>query len=688
MRRQAVALATALFFFSAPSAFPQAEADRPTPPGEKPPQTVFERIDRAGNADDYPGEAYLIVLDRSVNRVKETGVTYVDGYMLYKVLTPEGEKRLSVLRWDYDPLSSYVEVREVNLIRDGKRIPVDLASLHDLPAPQSMIYWGNRIKTLQLPRLRVGDGIEVRTFRKGFTYALLAQESGGTAPGSNAPGSNAPGDERYIPPMEGEYFDIVLFQADVPTIEKRYELQLPADKRLHSREYNGPLYSSTSYSKDSTVYAWWGLDLPPRIHEPRQPAASDFVPKVVLATVESWQAKSRWFFDVNNNQFTVTPPIKAKIEEILRDQGLLNADEERKARALVHWVAQNIRYSGQTMGEGEGYTLHPGDMIFEQRSGVCKDIAGMLVTMFRGAGLDAYPAMTMAGSRIEDLPADQFNHCVVALHSESGRWVMYDPTWVPFNNDIWSKLETEQQYLIGSPEGHTLSEIRYSPPEESPLHVRHDAELFADGTLAGTIRLESSGAMDSRLRRIVYRSAARDFEDDIRALLAPLSDRIEDLRITHREAEDFSGDMWMEIRYRAPGYGLPVAGGLEFHDPLMPVLTGNIYLFRAGYTDWKPERKTDVFLYYTQLLDVVETLKLPKGFTVQQPPQSEEVDADYGYFKGTSEVKRGKLTILSRAEVRRRQIPPSGYEGFYNAMEEAKSWAGTLFRAEPKGGAR
>ena len=100
------------------------------------------------------------------------------------------------------------------------------------------------------------------------------------------------------------------------------------------------------------------------------------------------------------------------VDEILGDAGLTKASDEAKAKALVHWVAQNIRYSGQTMGEGEGFTLHSGEMIFEQRSGVCKDIAGMLIAMMRGAGLDSYAAMTMAGSRIDEVPADQFNHCM------------------------------------------------------------------------------------------------------------------------------------------------------------------------------------------------------------------------------------------------------------------------------------
>ena len=39
----------------------------------------------------------------------------------------------------------------------------------------------------------------------------------------------------------------------------------------------------------------------------------------------------------------------------------------------------------------------------------CKDIAGTLISFLRMAGFEAYPAMTMAGSRVESSPADHFN---------------------------------------------------------------------------------------------------------------------------------------------------------------------------------------------------------------------------------------------------------------------------------------
>ncbi|MCK4511571.1 DUF3857 domain-containing protein, partial [bacterium] len=335
------------------------------PPGDSPPPTVFDRIASAGVADDHDGADHVIVYDRTVNRVKSSGVTYTDDYLLYKVLTPAGCRNQSVQRWRYEPWSSFVDVREVNIVRGDERIPVDVALVHELPAPQSGIYWNAAIKTLQLPRLHVNDGIELRIFRKGYSYALLAEED--TEPGASPPGTGAgvardveratpsnhvPDDDKYIPPMPGEYFDIVLFQTNVPIIEKEYVLSLPSDNRLHSEVYNGPLYSSTSYSADSTRYAWWAHDVPPRPSEPRAAGSSDAVAKVVMATVESWEAKSRWFFDINEAQFDVTPEISAKVEEIFEVAGVTGASEERKAEALVHWVAQNIRYSGQTMGEG------------------------------------------------------------------------------------------------------------------------------------------------------------------------------------------------------------------------------------------------------------------------------------------------------------------------------------------------
>jgi hypothetical protein len=295
--------------------------------------------------------------------------------------------------------------------------------------------------------------------------------------------------------------------------------------------------------------------------------------------------------------------------------------------------------------------------------------------------------MTMAGSRIEDLPADQFNHCVVAWERAPGDFVMLDPTWVPFNNDIWSKRETEQQYLIGHPGGVDLQEIRYSPPAESPLTVTHDAELRANGTLAGTLRFAAAGATDGRLRRMLSQSRKRALTDLLAETLAPLGPAVRVTRVTHRVLDDFTGDMWLVADYEAPGFAMRVGPGLEFSPPAVRAVKDHPLLFGAGSEKWSAKRETDVFLYNTQRLEVNERIRMPDGYRLAEPPKVDAVDETYAGFEGKVALSGSSVELRSRTEVRRRQIPPSGYAGFKKALDALDGYADLVVRVE-KGGAR
>lgn len=638
------------------------------PPGDTPPLTVFDRVAQAGSAKDFEGADYIIVRDDTRNQITELGVCTTHQTLVYKTLTTAGCTELSVLKWRYEPLSSFVDIREVNLIRGGEKISVPVNQVLDLPAPQSAIYWGDRLKMIQLPRLKVNDGIEIKLFRKGYSYALLESE--------------VPDDERYIPPMPGEYFDIVLFQTEVPMVEKSYSLTMPVNKRIHAEVYNGMLYSRTTYDDTTTTYTWWIEDAPIKPDERYQADDNDVLPKVVIATVESWEAKSRWFFEVNEPQFEFTEAIKTKVDEIFAKAGVTNGTDEEKAFELLHWVAQNIRYSGQSMGEGEGFTLHPGQMIFEQRSGVCKDIAGMLITMMRAAGLDSYGAMTMAGSRIEEVPADQFNHCVVALRQDDGTFEMYDPTWVPNYRDIWSKYETEQHYLVGTPDGEPLSRIAYSPPEESPITVRHDAVLDEAGNLSGTFDIRGEGAFDSRLRNWLVYSLKKEVVKELVDVFSAIDRGLEIVSYKHGDLFNFDQPMWWKVSYRCPHYALPVDGGLEFQSPLLKLTAKSNTFIRQARMDWPDDRNTDLFFYATGLIEGQETLKLPAGLKVIEPENSAEIDETYAYYHTKVDQKKAVFSVDQKVEIRRRQIPPDGYAGFRKAMTEAKEYAETVFRAE------
>lgn len=167
-------------------------------------------------------------LDRTVaSTVSELSHNYM--HRLYKVLTPEGAKTMSVLKLDYDPLSAWSEIRGVTVYHaDGTQTAVDTSKVLDYPQPARAIYWGAREKMIEIGRLEPGDAVEVFLYRKGFTYALL---TGGDD------------DERYIPPMKGHFYDIVPFYSNDPILSKVYRISVPDTKVLQYEVYNGEVSS-------------------------------------------------------------------------------------------------------------------------------------------------------------------------------------------------------------------------------------------------------------------------------------------------------------------------------------------------------------------------------------------------------------------------------------------------------------
>ncbi len=620
---------------------------------------VFEMINNAGVAEDFPGSNTVVIFDSTKVEVKESGLSYVWIHKLTKVLTPVGARDLRTVKFNYDSLSAYVDIQSVVIYKnDGRIIQIDSENIVDYPAPARWIYWGAREKMAKIGRLEVGDAVEVKVFRKGFTYALLYDEE----------------DEKYIPPMKGHFYDIVQFWSSIPVIEKCYKVTLPKDKPLQYETYNGELQSSVIFSDDKTVYSWSKKNIKPFEREPDMVAVSDVAPKLLLSTSPDWQAKSVWFYGVNEDygSFDVTPEVKKKTDEVIKGS---KSDIEKISR-LTHWVAEEIRYSGLSMGHGEGYTLHKGSMTFADRCGVCKDKAGMLVTMLRAAGFESFPAMTMAGSRIDRIPADQFNHSVTLLKKPDGSYMLLDPTWVPGVRELWSSAEQQQEYLMGVPEGAGLKSTPISPPEEHYYRVKGSSILKNDGTLEGEFTLEAEKQSDARIRRVLLRNFKTTWKSFFEEMMYHISPNIEILELKYQDPYDISKLMEIEIKYRIPEYALISKDEIHF----TPVLatypfwnrTINHHLFMNMELE---DRKYGFRTTCSRLAEFEETITFPKAYKIDFIPEYEEVDGSGASFKSKYEVKGSKLKFEQRLILKKRIYEPEDWESFRNSVRSVKKVA-------------
>lgn len=632
---------------------------------------LVKLLNSAGTAKEYKDSDYMKIFDTTSVKMMDSGLSHVTSKTFYKVLTADGAKHLKSIIFDYDPQSAYIEVKAAAVVRRcGKKIELDVTAVKDYPAPARAIYWGARQKVLPVGKLFPGDGVYVETYRKGFTYALLQQES-------------APGDERYIPPMKGHFYDIVPFYSDVPVLKKSYEVSVPASKKLQFEFYNGEARHWSHIEKDRIRYYWEKKNILPEERENSMVSWSDVAPKLLMSTSPDWEAKSLWFHKVNEDfgSFEFDAEIKQKVDEIIAGA----KDDWEKISRLTHWVAEEIRYSGISMGEGEGFTLHKGTMTYLDRCGVCKDKAGMLVTMLRAAGFDSFPAMTMAGSRIDRIPADQFNHSVTVVKMD-GQWHLLDPTWVPGVRELWSSAEQQQEYLMGIPGGADLMTTPISPPENHYLKYNIVSRISKDGTLTANVEIRADGQSDSNLRRRFTRRMLNQWDTVLQRELFELSPLVKISNVYHLDPIDISKPFLLKFTMEIPAYAKQGKSGL-YMTPLSNNLPLNELLF---FQRIKTKEKTKKYPFRTrssQLVKVTETIKLPAKYKLASNPGFNSVKGSGADFSGSLSLRGTTVSIKKEIKLKKRIYQPEDWESFRQSVLEFKKPDGGVLILS-KGGAK
>ena len=611
-------------------------------------------------SDKYSDYASVTLLDSTNVSVQPTGQGAFSIVKAIKVQTLKGVMTNRVLKYDYDPLTAAAKFKVVRIYHeDGTYTEVDVNKTCDYAAPARMIYWGARQIMLQLDNLKQGDVIYYEIDKKGFTYALL--------------GAGEDDDSRFIPPMRGQFYDIVPFWVSEPTLRKVYRVGMPMEKELQFQFYQGECSSSMRYDDGRKVYTFAMDDVMPFEKEPNMVDLFDAAPKLMMSTTPDWMEKSRWFNKVNEDygSFDAIPEAQKKVDELIKGK----KSEMEKIAVLTHWVADNIRYAGITMGKGEGFTLHNLKMNYTDRCGVCKDIAGTLVAFLRMAGFEAYPAMTMAGSRVESIPADHFNHCVAVVKLSNGTLMPLDPTWVPFCRELWSSAEQQQNYLPGIPEGSDLCVTPVSAPENHYVRVKAENRLKSDGTLVGKFTISAEGQSDSNIRRIFTTGFRSEWRNTMEKQLLSVSPKAVMKSVDYgRSPKDYQkAPISITFTYEIPEYAMTGDGELIFKPFVMNNLYTQVLTFLRVNTDLK-DRKYGFKDSCSRLVEVKEKLSLPSGYKMLGDEKHVNIDGKAADFDGILKQDGGKILLDTRLSLYKRVYSAEDWDDFRNSVNAYKSF--------------
>lgn len=611
----------------------------------------------------YDGYNCVTLKDSISVVVEPSGTGSFAVYKTFQVLTPAGAVSNRVIKYDYDPLTAHAAFKRATIYRsNGDVLNLDVTQACDYAAPARAIYWGARQIMLEIGRLQPGDVVEYEIAKKGFTYALLGSDDD---------------ESRFIPPMRGQFYDIVPFWVSEPTLRKVYKVTVPMEKELQFQFYQGECTSSMRYENGKKAYTFAIQNAFPFEKEPNMVDLFDAAPKLMMSSTPRWEDKSLWFHKVNEDygSFAPLPEAQKKVDELIRGK----KTEMEKIAVLTHWVADNIRYAGISMGKGEGYTLHNTKMNFTDRAGVCKDIAAMLISFLRMAGFEAYPAMTMAGSRVESIPADHFNHCVAVVKLASGTYMPLDPTWVPFCRELWSSAEQQQNYLPGVPEGSDILLTPVSAPENHYVRITADNRLSDKGTLSGKFTITAEGQSDSNVRRIFTRGWQSEWEASLENQLLAVSPKARLISVDYgKNPKDYqAAPIKITFTYEIPDYALSGANEMA----IKPLLMNNLYNQVKTYLRINTKLENRKYGFKdacSRLVELNETIRLPKGFRLVNEARSESLSSDAADFEGTLVQEGNTLRISQKLALKKRVYEASEWAGFREAVNTHKSFGDYL----------
>lgn len=606
----------------------------------------------------------VVLLDSTSVNVSELGSGTFVIRRVIQINNEKGALANRVIKYDYDPLTADAEFAEMKIYHpDGSVTDLNVKEACDYAAPARAIYWGARQIMMEPGMLTPGDVIDYTINKKGFTYALLAA-------------SEENDEERFVPPMRGEFYDIVPFWVTEPTVRKVYRVSVPRSKDVQYEFFQGDCASSVKLDGDRRVYTFSINNALPFESEPNMVDRFDVAPKLMMSSTPDWKEKSLWFHKVNEDygSFEPTPEAQAKVNEIIKGK----KTEMEKISALTHWVADNMRYSGIPMGKGEGYTLHNTQTNFTDRAGVCKDKAALLISMLRMAGFEAYPAMTMAGSRIEQIPADHFNHCVAVVKLSNGEYIPLDPTWVPFNREIWSSAEQQQNYLPGLPEGSDLLLTPVSDPSNHLFKIVANTKLNADGSLSGTFTIYAEGQSDAAVRRPFLQGYAERVERTLESELLRVSPQAKLISWKANDPKNYEkAPIALTMTFSIPDYATAADGVMICRPLVLSNLYGGVRSFLRVNTD-NENRKYGFKDSCSRLVELQETMTLPSGYVWAEGSnanQATDAESDVASFRSELKSDRNKIKINATLSLGKRVYDAEDWADFRNAVKGYKDLA-------------
>jgi hypothetical protein len=492
----------------------------------------------------------------------------------------------------------------------GEIVEVDTSAIKDVPMPAfDRFYLENvREKIVTFPELTKGAEIEVR-------YKEITRE----------------------PPMDGE-FNLTEYLAHSDPIQEKYiQIDAPEDIELKWKVRSGEAQYLRTANGGIASHVWSAVNVPQVVPEPGMPPMPEVTAQLLVSTIDDWETWSRWYFKLSEPETVADDAIRRQVAELTSGKS-----REDAIRAIFYFVSNKIRYVDTALtGKKAGYRPESAAVTFRNKYGVCRDKAALMVSMLREAGVESNIVLMNPVWKIDqDIPADQFNHAIVAVRD--GDQITYiDPT-VEKTVEYLAANEQDRGVLMCTKEGTNLDWTAIEPPENNLYEIKAKSKLDENGLLKSDLTISTKGLPDLILRSHLQSMPPEEREMMFKQLVQGISPKARLNGIEFSDLMDFSSPVTIKLSFSAEDFSISAGEYLLFQVPGQAGGMDFVSRWFLGGSELTT-RRYDLSIISTFEVKVQETLEYPDGWTVRSLPEA--FDMDFGDYRLAREFKTDKQSV-------------------------------------------
>ncbi len=586
--------------------------------------------------EEYPDAGAVCLLDEGTMEVfgsGQIGFSVFEKHRVVKVFDSRGERFANVVI-PYGGRSEveFIEARTIS--PDGSITVLQEDDVFDVSLYPNFVFFSDqRAKLFTMPAVEEGAVLEYR-------YRIAVHDR--------------------------TFWHSWTFQHDAPTLISRFTLVKPSEWNVNYRMYGidiEPVATPMPQGFKSTMH-WEARDVPALQSEFGMPPSRERVARLALAPLgfQTWSDVASWYHGLSWPRTEAGSETEKVVDKLLAGA----ATDEEKLERIYTWVRDKVRYLAIEIGIG-GYRPHAAEEVCMNMYGDCKDMATLVCSMAREAGIDAHQALVSTwynGIPDTTLPSPlHFNHAVAYAPGvgPGGTWM--DPTerGCPFGELPW--YDQGIPVLVVGKDG--AGEIVTTP--------RLRSEENAERTL-WCVHLKDDGSATVGGRTVMRGAPAME----IRGQLLYASQEVRRQWLETLLAKDCSGarvDSFAVEGLDPAGDSLVASYG--FRTPFFVMERGSDLVFRPGMITsselpdyFRSEKRTHpVRFQFGVERELILDIAVPPGWTMVPASASDSLRSPYGESHYHWYMEDDTLRVRNKHVLNGQEIKPEVYVDFQEFLD-------------------